>query len=70
MNPKASEVYVLRIWWEPGQEGTAWRATLSRGGKGDKRLFASLEALLAFFKEEWGGLEGAGPPSPGGDEVG
>jgi hypothetical protein len=68
MNPKASQVYVLRVWWEPGQEGPVWRAALSRGGKEEKRLFASLEALLAFLSEEWGGLEGAGSLSPG-DEV-
>ncbi|RIH89559.1 hypothetical protein [Calidithermus roseus] len=68
MNPKAGQVYVLRIWWEPDQEGTVWRASLSRGGKGKKHLFASLEALLTFLEEEWGGLEGSGSLSPG-DEV-
>ena len=43
--------YMLRLWQEKSEEGVTWRATLESPHTGERRGFASLEALVAFLME-------------------
>ncbi|WP_299429377.1 hypothetical protein [uncultured Meiothermus sp.] len=54
MSPKASQVYVLRVWYEPTPEGEVWRASVSRGE--ERHYFADPRELARFLSEEMEGL--------------
>jgi hypothetical protein len=49
MNPKPSQVYVLRIWYEPSPEGEVWRASVSQGE--ERHYFADASTLTAFLRQ-------------------
>ncbi len=46
--------YLLRLWRTGGQAGGAWRASIEDPHTGERRGFASLEALFAFLREQVG----------------
>lgn len=50
MNLKPSQVYVLRVWYEPSPQGEVWRASVSRGE--ERHYFADISTLTAFLKQE------------------
>lgn len=50
MNLKPSQVYVLRVWYEPSPEGEVWRASVSQGE--ERHYFAEPSALTAFLQKE------------------
>lgn len=43
--------YMLRLWQEKDGTGAAWRASLESPHTGERRGFASLEALFSFLLE-------------------
>lgn len=59
MNLKPSQVYVLRVWYEPSPEGEVWRASVSQGE--ERYYFAEPSALTAFLQQE---MEQAGVKAP------
>ncbi|MBU0490882.1 MAG: hypothetical protein KKA73_00380 [Chloroflexi bacterium] len=55
--------YLLRLWEvDDDQEGPIWRASLESPGTGERRGFASLDALFAFLAETTGA--DTGHPAP------
>jgi hypothetical protein len=50
MTQKPSQVYVLRVWYEPSPEGEVWRASVSRGE--ERHYFADVSSLTTFLKQE------------------
>jgi hypothetical protein len=44
--------YMLRLWQVQGEGGAVWRATLEDARTGERRGFASLEAFVAWLREE------------------
>lgn len=50
MSLKPSQVYVLRVWYEPSPEGEVWRASVSRSE--ERHYFADTSTLTAFLKQE------------------
>lgn len=44
--------YLLRLWQTTDGDVTIWRASLDSPGTGERRSFASLEALFAFLEKE------------------
>ena len=62
------QAYMLRLWQDQGEAGPQWRASLESPHTGERRGFASLEALFAFLEERSRGLHpqaGGGPHQPG-----
>ncbi len=49
-NPHLS--YLLRLWSVQNHEGRRWRCSLENVQTGERRAFASLEALYAFLSEK------------------
>lgn len=47
--------YMLRIWEVGNQDRPAWRVSLESPHTGDRQVFSSLDALLAFLQAETGG---------------
>ena len=45
--------YLLRLWRVPGESG-AWQASLEDPQTGERRGFASLDALCAFLRRQTG----------------
>jgi len=46
--------YLLRLWRAPNRHNMAWRASLEDPHTGERRGFASLDALVAFLRERTG----------------
>ncbi|NOZ28129.1 MAG: hypothetical protein GXP39_08780 [Chloroflexi bacterium] len=46
--------YLLRLWRAGEGEGGEWRASVEDPHTGERRGFASLEALFAFLREQVG----------------
>ena len=44
--------YMLRLWQVASDEELAWRASLESPRTGERRGFASLEALFEFLREQ------------------
>ncbi|MFN8474927.1 MAG: hypothetical protein U0822_22255 [Anaerolineae bacterium] len=44
--------YMLRLWQVGSENGPAWRVSLESPHTGERRMFASLDALLAFLRAE------------------
>ena len=44
--------YLLRLWQAGNGEELTWRASLESPRTGERRGFASLEALVAFLEEQ------------------
>jgi hypothetical protein len=44
--------YMLRLWQVGSDEELAWRASLESPRTGERRGFASLEALFKFLEEQ------------------
>lgn len=61
MNGYAQRVYVVRVWREPssGPVGV-WRASATDSTGGERRFFATPEALAGFLKRD------LAPPPPDG----
>jgi hypothetical protein len=57
----SQDIYILRLWHE-ASEPEAWRVTLTDAKSQEKKYFASLETLIAFFREKLE-LESEGVPS-------
>jgi hypothetical protein len=60
--------YMLRLWQDQDQAGPQWRASLESPHTGERRGFASLEALFAFLEERSRGRlprAGGEPDQPG-----
>jgi hypothetical protein len=51
MTTVTADVYILRMWLEPSQEGSSWRASVTDAKAQEKRYFANPEALTLFLKE-------------------
>jgi hypothetical protein len=45
------EIYVMRLWHEKNHQ-QAWRVTITDTRSNEKKHFASLENLSAFFREK------------------
>jgi hypothetical protein len=60
--PKPYLAYMLRLWRERGEGGTAWRAMLESPHTGERHGFASLEALFEFLKQRAGQSAGGYQP--------
>jgi hypothetical protein len=58
--------YLLRLWQVQTEQGLTWRASLEAIPSGERRAFASLEALVAYLGEETTGI----PPPEGAEEEG
>ncbi len=54
--PPSYHVFLMRCWEEHSDypESDAWRFSLQDPGTGQRRGFASLEALLAFLTNQFG----------------
>ncbi|WP_027878205.1 hypothetical protein [Meiothermus cerbereus] len=50
MTQKPSQIYVVRIWFEPSPEGEVWRASVSQGE--ERHYFADVNSLTTFLKQE------------------
>ncbi|PZA07321.1 MULTISPECIES: hypothetical protein [unclassified Meiothermus] len=50
MAATSTQIYVVRIWYEPTPEGVVWRASVSQGE--ERHYFAELSALIAFLQQE------------------
>ena len=50
--PRRYLAYMLRLWQVDGEGGPTWRASLESPHTGERRGFASLEALFAFLAEQ------------------
>ncbi|GIW24980.1 hypothetical protein [Meiothermus sp.] len=50
MAATSTQVYVVRIWYEPTPEGEVWRASVSQGE--ERHYFADPQALAAFLQQE------------------
>ena len=62
--PPHYQSYLLRFWEERGQQPDlppAWRFSLEDPHTGERRGFASLEALVAFLREKLAGGEDDAP---------
>lgn len=46
------QMYVLRIWYEPCQQGDVWRASVTHVHTQEKRYFQSMDELMGFLKRE------------------
>ena len=46
--------YLLRLWQVREQAGWGWRASLERAGTGERKGFADLDSLFAFFRDQAG----------------
>lgn len=44
--------YLLRLWETADGEQRFWRASLERPGTGERRSFATIEALFAYLRQE------------------
>ncbi|UCC85561.1 MAG: hypothetical protein JSV81_11895 [Anaerolineales bacterium] len=51
---RAYKAYLLRVWESSDKGKRLWRASVESPGTGERRGFASLEALFAFLKEQTG----------------
>jgi hypothetical protein len=51
MTTVTADVYILRVWLEPSQEGSTWRASVTDAKSQEKRYFVSPEALGLFLLE-------------------
>ena len=47
--------FMLRLWEVGDQDGSTWRVSLESPHTGERQVFASLEALMAFLQTEIGG---------------
>ena len=45
------QAYMLRLWQDQGESGPQWRASLESPHTGERRGFASLEALFTFLRQ-------------------
>ncbi len=52
--------YMLRLWQVEVDGDLVWRASLESPHTGERRGFASLEALFDFLRERTGGLSDKG----------
>ena len=52
--PQRYRAYMLRLWQVDDEEGPTWRASLESPHTGERRGFASLEALVAFLTNQFG----------------
>ncbi len=50
--PRCYLAFMLRLWQVGGEGEPAWRASLESPHTGERRGFASLEALFAFLEEQ------------------
>lgn len=55
------QAYMLRLWQD--EAGTDWRASLENPHTGERRGFASLEALFTFLKQRAGQSDQDAQPS-------
>ena len=60
--------YLLRLWVDSGTKDLVWRASLKDPLTGERRGFASLEALFAFLRQETDNLVER-REAPSGDEA-
>lgn len=58
------QMYVLRIWYEPCQQGDVWRASVTHVHTQEKRYFQSVEELLGFLRQESAQGSEAGQTDP------
>ena len=65
--PPRYRAYLLRCWQERGHHRSAWRCSLQDPHTGERRSFASLEAMLAFLQHH-SIAEDEGQASSGNDE--
>jgi hypothetical protein len=52
--------YLLRLWPVRSEDGITWRASLESADTGERKGFASLDALFAFLRQR----TDAGPGAP------
>ncbi|MCS7067997.1 MAG: hypothetical protein RMK51_00465 [Meiothermus sp.] len=50
MATTCTQIYVVRIWYEPTPEGEVWRASVSQGE--ERHYFAEPSALTAFLQQQ------------------
>lgn len=50
--PHRYMAYMLRLWQVDSDQGLSWRASLENPHTGERRGFASLEALFKFLEEQ------------------
>lgn len=55
-----SDSFVLRVWWEEGEEAPVWRGWVQHAATGDVRYFHRVSELLAFVEHHTGVLEEKG----------
>ena len=46
MHEHPTELYVLRVWWEPSADGPQWRASLYDPQRQTRQHFTALDALM------------------------
>jgi hypothetical protein len=51
MTTVTADIYILRLWLEPSQEGPTWRASVTDAKSQERRYFATPEALTLFLRE-------------------
>ncbi len=54
--------YMLRLWEVEDDEGPVWRVSLESPHTGERQVFNSLEALMAFLRAETVGFFPPAPP--------
>jgi len=64
MGPPRSDYvsYLLQLWRVEQAESSVWRAALVDTRSRQRRLFATLDALAAFLRQETARLEALKPP--------
>lgn len=60
--PPPYRTYLLMLWQERGQTATVWRFRLENPRTGERRDFASLEALVTSLQAEMTNLVNADSP--------
>ena len=53
---RCSNSFVLRLWWEEGESGAAWRGWIQHAITGETRYFHRLAELLDFVEAYTGPL--------------
>ena len=56
---RQSHAFVLRIWWEEGNESPVWRGRVQHAASGDTCYVRRLADLIAFLEMHTGSLDTA-----------
>jgi hypothetical protein len=51
MTTVTADIYIVRVWLEPSQQGPIWRASITDARSHEKHYFANPDALVLFCED-------------------